>query len=389
MKRRNSDVASQAAGEAAGSGEPPPVKRERSGEGEATEPEDDLEFRLTRFENPESGELLLAATELFKKQLPKMPAPYIMKHVLDFPNHRTLVVIDKQVQRRAQHSGSAAAVPGAVVKPAVVGGICFRTFALRGFIEIVFCAVLTSCQGRGVGRRMMNKLKDVMKSEHIFCFLTCAANEAVPYFRNMGFSDRITTPQSRYVGYIEEYNRVTLMECLLDKRIESYSTFNTVLRSQCDELFNAIEQKTQKQMKFGPMPKDTRFPIPLAKVPGVSKEGVEAIQRTTPDQEKLKNDMRALLSRVRAHGYAKPFLEPVDVKVVTDYLTIIKNPIDLRTIGEKIEKGLYITMNMMCADLQLMIDNCKTYNDEKSYFYTAAVAIEHDFSAELKDLQDF
>ena len=392
MKRRSADTVRAPEGSSSSSS-----SKKAEGSSGGGEEDDRLEFRLTRFESPETGELLMAATELFKKQLPKMPAAYIMRHVLDFPHHRTLVVIDRDVQRRAQESSSTsstsssstgATTPTALAKAAVVGGICFRTFARNGFIEIVFCAVLTTCQGRGVGRRMMNRLKDIMKGEDILCFLTCAANEAVPYFRNMGFSDQITTPHERYAGYIEEYSRVTLMECILDRRIASYSAFAPVLRRQGDELFAAIEGKTHRAVKHAPLPPATHYPLALAQVPGLSREGAEALQRAVPDQARVRDDMRALLRRVRAHRYAEPFLVPVNVKVVTDYLSVIKNPIDLQTIGDKIDRGLYITMNMMCADLQLMLDNCKTYNDEGSYFYNAAVALEHDFAAELKDFQD-
>lgn len=384
MKRRSADTAA------------PSESGKKAGDGEESD-DDRLEFRLTRFESPETGELLMAATELFKKQLPKMPAAYIMRHVLDFPHHRTLVVIDRDIQRRAQEASNAnsttathsgGSTPPALAKAAVVGGICFRTFARNGFIEIVFCAVLTACQGRGVGRRMMNRLKDIMKGEDILCFLTCAANEAVPYFRNMGFSDAITTPPARYAGYIEEYSRVTLMECVLDRRVASYSGFGAVLRRQGDELFAAIEHRTHQPVRHAPLPRSTRFPLALAQVPGLSRDGAAALQRALPDPARARDDMRALLRRVRAHRCAEPFLAPVNVALVTDYLAVIKNPIDLQTIGEKIEAGRYITMNMMCADLQLMLDNCKTYNDEGSYFYNAAVAIEHDFADELKDFQD-
>lgn len=386
MKRRSADNTAA-----------PPESGKKTGSSSGAGEEDDddrFEFRLTRFESPETGELLMAATELFKKQLPKMPAAYIMRHVLDFPHHRTLVVIDREVQRRAHESGATATtttttgLPCALAKAAVVGGICFRTFARNGFIEIVFCAVLTACQGRGVGRRMMNRLKDIMKAEDILCFLTCAANEAVPYFRNMGFSDAITTPPERYAGYIEEYSRVTLMECLLDRRIASYSAFAPVLRRQGDELFAAIEHKTHRPVRHAPLPRTTHYPLALADVPGLSREGAAALARAVPDPARVRDDMRALLRRVRAHRYAEPFLAPVNTRLVTDYLSVIKNPIDLQTIGDKIDRGLYITMNMMCADLQLMLDNCKTYNDEGSYFYNAAVAIEHDFAPELKDFQD-
>jgi histone acetyltransferase len=49
---------------------------------------------------------------------------------------------------------------------------------------------------------------------------------------------------------------------------------------------------------------------------------------------------------------------------------------DLSTIEKRLKKGYYITREIFFADLQRMVDNCKTYNPETTEYYTAAVTLE-------------
>jgi hypothetical protein len=47
---------------------------------------------------------------------------------------------------------------------------------------------------------------------------------------------------------------------------------------------------------------------------------------------------------------------------LTDYAVIIKNPMDLGTVQEKLSGGEYRFVEEALDDLQLIWDNCKTYN---------------------------
>jgi histone acetyltransferase len=58
-------------------------------------------------------------------------------------------------------------------------------------------------------------------------------------------------------------------------------------------------------------------------------------------------------------------------------LDIIKEPIDLSTIDKRIRKGdHYKSKKMLYADLMLMVNNCKLYNDEASTYVQCAVTLE-------------
>ena len=76
-------------------------------------------------------------------------------------------------------------------------------------------------------------------------------------------------------------------------------------------------------------------------------------------------------------------------KVYPDYYEVIKKPIDLKTIGKKIRTSAYKNLKQMEADLVLMCDNAKRYNDPKSMIYKDATKLRKlakDSTAELNSL---
>ena len=67
----------------------------------------------------------------------------------------------------------------------------------------------------------------------------------------------------------------------------------------------------------------------------------------TPSPENLHKFMRATLHSVSDHADAWPFLEPVDPVEVPDYYEIVKEPMSLQTIGQRIDAGdYYITLEV-------------------------------------------
>lgn len=64
-----------------------------------------------------------------------------------------------------------------------------------------------------------------------------------------------------------------------------------------------------------------------------------------------------------------PFLEPVDKNLVPDYYDIIKNPVDLSLIQKKLSSSKYDSKESFYKDLDIMLENCFSYNDENSDVY--------------------
>lgn len=72
-------------------------------------------------------------------------------------------------------------------------------------------------------------------------------------------------------------------------------------------------------------------------------------------QDQIYRENKALLDQIKsAHNLSAPFAQPVIElypNVADNYLQTISDPIDLRTITEKLERRVYICPEMMLADL--------------------------------------
>ena len=98
----------------------------------------------------------------------------------------------------------------------------------------------------------------------------------------------------------------------------------------------------------------------------------------------------ALLDRMMNHDYAEPFCEPVDhIKLgLKDYLDIIKRPMDFSTIKQKLESGVYADFKGFCSDIDLVFDNCRTYNMEGSLIFSWAETLDAYFQLLTKPIKD-
>ncbi|PJF18937.1 hypothetical protein PSACC_01248 [Paramicrosporidium saccamoebae] len=66
-----------------------------------------------------------------------------------------------------------------------------------------------------------------------------------------------------------------------------------------------------------------------------------------------------------------PFRYPVDPSVV-GYYDVIKNPVDLSTIQDRLRKDIISSVAQLCEDLRLMFDNCFLFNLPESLIYEQA-----------------
>ncbi|EDV26752.1 uncharacterized protein TRIADDRAFT_22087 [Trichoplax adhaerens] len=307
---------------------------------------------------------LIGLRNVFSYQLPRMPREYITRLVFDH-KHRTLALIKNN---RA------------------IGGICFRMFPTQNFSEIVFCAVSSNEQVKGYGTHLMNHLKDYHIKMNVLNFLTYADEYAIGYFQKQGFSKDIKLGKSVYTGFIKDYEGATLMWCPLNPKIV-YTELSLVLKMQKEVIKELIESKRQEFRKVYPgltCFKEGVSHIPVENIPGISMYNVIHEQA---DDTKLEIILKNSLNQIKNHPSAWPFLEPVDKRDAPDYYDFIKYPIDLKTIGERIANGYYISKKLFVADLNRMIANCKTYNRPETEYYRCAVTLEKYFSSKLKDYQ--
>ncbi|KAH8094603.1 hypothetical protein BXZ70DRAFT_1009904 [Cristinia sonorae] len=120
----------------------------------------------------------------------------------------------------------------------------------------------------------------------------------------------------------------------------------------------ASTRGTKKQLTSKPAPKRK------AQMGGMSLSEVKAC--------------RIALKKLQANKHALIFLQPVDPvrDRAPNYFDIIKNPMDLSTMGAKLEAGQYKSRFAFEADFRLMIANAKQYNAPLSYAHNEALEME-------------
>ncbi|KAF4080090.1 hypothetical protein AMELA_G00166420 [Ameiurus melas] len=110
----------------------------------------------------------------------------------------------------------------------------------------------------------------------------------------------------------------------------------------------------------------------------------DAMTVLTPLTEKDYEGLRRILRSLQAHKMAWPFLEPVDPEDAPDYYGVIKEPMDLSTMEERLLKRHYSKLTEYVADMTRIFDNCRYYNPSDSSFYQCAEVLETFFVQKLK-----
>lgn len=70
---------------------------------------------------------------------------------------------------------------------------------------------------------------------------------------------------------------------------------------------------------------------------------------------------------------------------LTDYPAVIKHPMDLSTVLRKLKEERYQRLEEVLDDLQMIWDNCKTYNPNNSWIHSIAEKLERSFKKMVKN----
>ncbi|KAK2829595.1 hypothetical protein Q7C36_017585 [Tachysurus vachellii] len=249
-----------------------------------------------------------------------------------------------------------------------------RMFPTQGFTEIVFCAVTSNEQVKGYGTHLMNHLKEYHIKHGILYFLTYADEYAIGYFKkqvhppppppplslsdslslslSLGFSKDIKVPKSRYLGYIK------IIKKLIERK-----------QSQIRKVYPGLTCFKEGVRQ-----------IPVESIPGIRETGwkpsAKEKNKELKDPDLLYNILKNLLAQIKTHPDAWPFMEPVKKSEAPDYYDIIKFPIDLKTMTERLKNRYYVTKKLFIADLQRVITNCREYNPPDSEYCKCANTLE-------------
>jgi histone acetyltransferase len=246
----------------------------------------------------------------------------------------------------------------------VIGRITYREFQSRKFAEIVFCAASSNQQVKGYGAHLMAHLKDYVKATSpVMHFLTYADIFATGYFQKQGFTKEITLPKSDWMGFIEDYEGLTLMQCTMLLWIRYLEVGRMLLKHKetvqakiCSLSESHIIHQPPRPWASGVVtPIDPRS-IPLIEVTGWSPE-MDALARK-PRRGRYFNICRLLLHRIQNDKQAWPFVKPVDKDEVPNYYKAVTSPMDLSTMEERLKHGFYTTPKLFVDNLKQIFSNC-------------------------------
>ncbi|XP_074862101.1 protein polybromo-1 isoform X11 [Carettochelys insculpta] len=139
----------------------------------------------------------------------------------------------------------------------------------------------------------------------------------------------------------------------------------------------------------------------------------EFVQKGDAEEEEEEDeghDNQGAISEVSSPSYLKEILEQLLEAVVIatnpsgrliselfqklpskvqypDYYAIIKEPIDLKTIAQRIQNGSYKSIHAMAKDIDLLAKNAKTYNEPGSQVFKDANAIKKIFNMKKAEIE--
>lgn len=75
-----------------------------------------------------------------------------------------------------------------------------------------------------------------------------------------------------------------------------------------------------------------------------------------------------ILDKIEEFPHSFDFQTPVEYEALglTDYPSVVKTPMDLSTVRNKLNSGKYVYIQEVFNDIQLIWNNCKLYNREDS-----------------------
>lgn len=224
-------------------------------------------------------------------------------------------------------------------------------------------------------------------------------------------------PKGRYQGLIKDYDGGTIMECYVHPSID-FTRVPETIAAQREFILKRIRATSKSdKVVYPPLPPNFADATEAAArtaslssssllssrsssggggankaverslaIPGVVEAGwtmsdLISMTRGTKDSDQkkhqLKSELMSLVNKVSDQQFAWCFRDPVNTEEVKDYLNVISDPIDLRTMEKRIRKGdWYKNKHMLYSDMMKMVNNCKLYNGEGSTYYEYAVSLE-------------
>eukprot|EP00299_Pterocystis_sp_00344_P019562 c9688_g1_i3.p1 GENE.c9688_g1_i3~~c9688_g1_i3.p1 ORF type:complete len:554 (+),score=61.84 c9688_g1_i3:108-1769(+) len=115
--------------------------------------------------------------------------------------------------------------------------------------------------------------------------------------------------------------------------------------------------------------------------------------KVTYEEESLRHEppfyagCRQLIKVLRSKKESIQFHEPVNTRMVPDYLSVVQRPMDLSTVSQKLSDRKYAVYEEFAADVRLMFDNCLLYNKRETLYAQNALYLQDVYAAEEEKLK--
>ncbi|XP_050294423.1 protein split ends-like isoform X2 [Anthonomus grandis grandis] len=114
---------------------------------------------------------------------------------------------------------------------------------------------------------------------------------------------------------------------------------------------------------------DGQIVLPQANPPPTTnKKKLKTSQVFQQTDEDLLVGMHKILDYVKNHEDAWPFVDPVEEEYAPNYYSIIRRPMDLTKMEERLDQGYYKSFDKFKGDFQLIVNNCRLYNGAENEY---------------------
>jgi hypothetical protein len=240
-------------------------------------------------------------------------------------------------------------------------------------------------------KRFKNTDEHVILSKDNLYLLTYADNSAIGFFKKQGFC--LNPKSQEWIGYIKDYEGGTLVECKIYSEINYLNKKEIILKTR-EIIFEKMKKFNNFHILQDPQSLSSND---LLRHAGIGRDpaiesSLSNIQSNNPNiliekrskEDFLKDFLSFLVFSMQSHPSSWPFHVPVSIKDVPDYFDVIKKPMDLSLIMEKIGKEEYKNVNEFINDTCLMCENCFTYNGVDTQYYKCAENIKNYFFKTLE-----